>query len=176
MYLTAYSRPSYTATEDWIVRISCLIQLVLYLSMCRFHCSKQLKLQIALHCLVKEGQVTSNLTPRILELSCAVRKSHFGKIEFASCELHVLYWRMSSSGMWRCVDHASTDVSEGHIASIFRVEKSASGEPAWAGGCRLSHQSETTSYIRTGREGEYATWEYSRVERGVGSVVKVNSR
>jgi hypothetical protein len=31
-----------------------------------------------------------------------------------------------------------------------------------------SHQSETTSYIRTGREGEYATWEYNRVEKGVG--------
>jgi hypothetical protein len=31
--------------------------------------------------------------------------------------------------MWRCVDLASTDVSEEHIASIFRVEKSASGEP-----------------------------------------------
>jgi hypothetical protein len=30
--------------------------------------------------------------------------------------------------MWRCVDLASTDVSEEHIASIFRVEKSASGE------------------------------------------------
>jgi hypothetical protein len=32
--------------------------------------------------------------------------------------------------MWRCVDLALTDVSEEHIASIFRVEKSASGEPA----------------------------------------------
>jgi hypothetical protein len=48
-------------------------------------------------------------------------------------------WRMSS-GMWRCVDLASTDVSEERIASIFRVEKSASVEPAWADGCRLSHQ------------------------------------
>jgi hypothetical protein len=37
--------------------------------------------------------------------------------------------------VWRCVDLASTDVSEERIASIFRVEKSASGEPAWAGGC-----------------------------------------
>jgi hypothetical protein len=46
-----------------------------------------------------------------------------------------------------------TDVSEERIASIFRVEKSASGEPASAGGCRLSHQSEISSYIRTGREG-----------------------
>jgi hypothetical protein len=34
--------------------------------------------------------------------------------------------------MWRCVDPAVTDVSEGRIASIFRVEKSASGEPASA--------------------------------------------
>jgi hypothetical protein len=46
--------------------------------------------------------------------------------------------RMSSSGMWRCVDLALTEVSEERIASIFRVEKSASGETAWAGGCRLS--------------------------------------
>jgi hypothetical protein len=36
----------------------------------------------------------------------------------------------------------------------FRVEKSASGEPASAGGCRLNHQSETTSYIRTRRDRE----------------------
>jgi hypothetical protein len=30
-----------------------------------------------------------------------------------------------------------TDASEERIASIFRVEKSASEEPAWAGGCSL---------------------------------------
>jgi hypothetical protein len=78
--------------------------------------------------------------------------------------------------VWRCVDLALTDVSEERIASIFRIEKSASGEPASAGGCRLNHQSETTSYIRTGRDGEYAIWEINREERGVGSVVKVNSR
>jgi hypothetical protein len=53
---------------------------------------------------------------------------------------------MSSYGIWRCVDHGLTDVSEKHIVSIFRVEKFASGEPVSAGGCRLSHQSETTSY------------------------------
>jgi hypothetical protein len=29
--------------------------------------------------------------------------------------------------MWRCVDLALTDVSEERIASMFRVEKSASG-------------------------------------------------
>jgi hypothetical protein len=33
---------------------------------------------------------------------------------------------MSSSGIWSCVDLALTDVSEELIASIFRVEKSAS--------------------------------------------------
>jgi hypothetical protein len=35
-----------------------------------------------------------------------------------------------SSGMWRRVDLLSTDVSEERIASIFRVEKSASEERA----------------------------------------------
>jgi hypothetical protein len=47
--------------------------------------------------------------------------------------------RISSSGTWRRVGLVWTDVSEERIASIFRVEKSASKEPAWAGGCRLSH-------------------------------------
>jgi hypothetical protein len=41
---------------------------------------------------------------------------------------------------------------------------------------QIEYQSETTSYIRTVRDGEHATWEYNRVERGVGSVVKVNDR
>jgi hypothetical protein len=49
--------------------------------------------------------------------------------------------RMSSSGMWRCVDPWLPDVSEERIASIFRVEKSVNGESASAGGCRLSPQS-----------------------------------
>jgi hypothetical protein len=40
--------------------------------------------------------------------------------------------------MWRCVDLVWTDVSEERIASIFRVEKSASEEPARSGGCRQS--------------------------------------
>jgi hypothetical protein len=42
-----------------------------------------------------------------------------------------------------------TDVSEESIASIFRVEKSASEEPAWAGSFRLSYQSKqpAISYI-----------------------------
>jgi hypothetical protein len=43
--------------------------------------------------------------------------------------------RRMSSGMWRCIDPGLTDVSEERIASIFRVEKFASGEPASAGGC-----------------------------------------
>jgi hypothetical protein len=67
------------------------------------------------------------------------------------------------SGMWGCIDRASTDVSEERISSIFRVEKSASGEPASAGGCRLSHQSETTSYIRTGTEGVLTLVPCSRI-------------
>jgi hypothetical protein len=49
--------------------------------------------------------------------------------------------------MWRCVGLVLTDVSEEHIASIFRVEKSANKEPVWAGGCRLSHQSHKTTFF-----------------------------
>jgi hypothetical protein len=43
--------------------------------------------------------------------------------------------RMPSSGTWRHVDLVWTDVSKERIASIFRVEKPVSEEPAWAGGC-----------------------------------------
>jgi hypothetical protein len=39
--------------------------------------------------------------------------------------------------MWRLVDLVWTDVSEERIVSIFMVEKSASEEPEWAGGCSL---------------------------------------
>jgi hypothetical protein len=44
--------------------------------------------------------------------------------------------------MWRRVDLVWIDVSEERIASIFRVAKPASEEPAWAGGCRCSHRCE----------------------------------
>jgi hypothetical protein len=40
--------------------------------------------------------------------------------------------------MWNRVDVVLTDVSEERIAYIFRIEISASEEPAWAGGCRLT--------------------------------------
>jgi hypothetical protein len=63
---------------------------------------------------------------------------------------HLSSWRMPSSRMWRCVVLVWTDVSEERIASIFRVEKSASEGPAWSCGCRLSQQSKTPSYMRTG--------------------------
>jgi hypothetical protein len=42
--------------------------------------------------------------------------------------------------MWRRVVLLWTDVSEERIASIFRIEKSASDEPAWAA---------TTDHIET---------------------------
>jgi hypothetical protein len=46
--------------------------------------------------------------------------------------------RMPSSGMWRRVNLVNwTDVSEERVASIFRVEKSASEEPSWAGSSSL---------------------------------------
>jgi hypothetical protein len=38
--------------------------------------------------------------------------------------------------MRHSVDIVLTDISEERIAFIFRVEKSASEEPAWAGGRR----------------------------------------
>jgi hypothetical protein len=37
--------------------------------------------------------------------------------------------------MWRRVDFVWADVSEERIASIFRIEKSANEEPAWADCC-----------------------------------------
>jgi hypothetical protein len=42
---------------------------------------------------------------------------------------------MPFSGMWHRVDLVWADVSEERITSIFRVEKFASEEPAWAGVC-----------------------------------------
>jgi hypothetical protein len=55
-------------------------------------------------------------------------------------------WTMSSSGMWRCVEFGLTDVSEERIASIFRVEWSASGEQVWAAGCRLQSAQKSWQY------------------------------
>jgi hypothetical protein len=49
---------------------------------------------------------------------------------------HLFGW-MSFSGMWCRVDLLWTDVSEECIISIFRAEKSANEEPAWAGGARI---------------------------------------
>jgi hypothetical protein len=51
--------------------------------------------------------------------------------------------RMPSPGMRRHVDLMNwIDVSEERIASIFRVEQSASEEPVWAGGCSCYTTSE----------------------------------
>jgi hypothetical protein len=44
--------------------------------------------------------------------------------------------------MWSRVDLVWTDASEERIASIFKVEKSASEEPTWAGGILHSHRRE----------------------------------
>jgi hypothetical protein len=49
--------------------------------------------------------------------------------------------------MWRSVIFVWTDVSEDRIASIFRVEESASEEPAWASSCRLSCQLEWSAIM-----------------------------
>jgi hypothetical protein len=42
---------------------------------------------------------------------------------------------MQFSRMWRCVFLVLTDISEERIASIFRVEKSATEEPTLTSGC-----------------------------------------
>jgi hypothetical protein len=49
--------------------------------------------------------------------------------------------------MWRRVDLVWTDVSEEHIASIFKEETSESKEQAWAGGCRLCSFSRTFQHF-----------------------------
>jgi hypothetical protein len=48
-------------------------------------------------------------------------------------------WRLPSSEIWYHIDLVWAHVSEERIASIFRVEKSASEETAWACGCRLGY-------------------------------------
>jgi hypothetical protein len=72
-----------------------------------------------------------------------------------------------SSGMWRCVYPGLTDVSEERIASIFREENSKSGEPASAGGRRLSQRSETPAIQEQGGRGFRP--DGKSTERGVGS-------
>jgi hypothetical protein len=49
--------------------------------------------------------------------------------------------------MWRRVVLVWTDVSGEHITSIFRVEKSASEEPTWAGGCSTQPQDARTTRL-----------------------------
>jgi hypothetical protein len=69
-------------------------------------------------------------------------------------------------GMWRRVVLVWTDVSEERIASIFRVETSASEDPAWAGGCRLS-----ASRKQPGQEGRESGPQGKSIGRGEGNVV-----
>jgi hypothetical protein len=54
-----------------------------------------------------------------------------------------------------------------HFRGIYRLHLQGRKirKQAWACGCRLSCQSKTISYIRTGREGEWATWEINTEER-----------
>jgi hypothetical protein len=62
---------------------------------------------------------------------------------------------MPSSGLWRHVDFVWTDVSEESIGTIFRVEKIASEEPAWPGGCitkmEAIRSSETSVHTKSTR-------------------------
>jgi hypothetical protein len=83
-------------------------------------------------------------------------------------------WRMPSSGMWCHVVLVWTDVSEKRIASIFRVEKSASEKPGRAGGCRLSHQSKS-HYDWQRYNIHLWTYRYSAKEwRGSASLQRLN--
>jgi hypothetical protein len=50
--------------------------------------------------------------------------------------------------MWRRADLVWTDVSEERIASIFRVEESASEEPAWADGFSM-FSAQLTVFLHT---------------------------
>jgi hypothetical protein len=76
--------------------------------------------------------------------------------------------------MWCCVDHALTDASEERIVSIFRVEKSANEKPAWAGGCRLSHQSETTTLVLGQTDDSWQTCKKTVLHFGVHNAYKQN--
>jgi hypothetical protein len=57
---------------------------------------------------------------------------------------------MPSSGIWRRIDFVWTDFSKERIASIFRVEKSESEEPDWAGRCRLLKLKLNVDFVKTG--------------------------
>jgi hypothetical protein len=98
----------------------------------------------------------TTLTAVVLTISSPkFREFQFEKVQAVFLDPTVSYWfeaawwdciwRMPSSGMLRCLDLLWTDVSEKHIASIFRVEKSACEEPAWAGGCILFRSSRRQS-------------------------------
>jgi hypothetical protein len=75
------------------------------------------------HCVKKQ-----NKKPAISNLVCKMGISTYwcnGDIKLVCSVKHVSRG-MPSSGMWRRVGLMWTDISEEHIASIFRVEKSAS--------------------------------------------------
>jgi hypothetical protein len=66
-------------------------------------------------------------------------------------------WRMPSSGMWHRVDIVWTDVSEERSASIFRVQKFSTEEPAWGGGCTLQPPAHAGS-----SSGMFLSWRWRR--------------
>jgi hypothetical protein len=70
-----------------------------------------------------------------------------------TCQVTLNIWRMLSSGMWRHVDLVWIDILEECMASIFRVGKSISEEPAWAGDCRL-----TRGFFYPEDEGDTFLW------------------
>jgi hypothetical protein len=80
---------------------------------------------------------SSSKTKGIVGINIFGRKCNQSKLLYKNLVLF-MNWRMPFSGMWHHVVLVWTDISEEHITSIFRVEKSTSEEPAWAGGCRLS--------------------------------------
>jgi hypothetical protein len=107
---------------------------------CLFNYCTWIKRVVSLH----HGCAKSSLqTTRVME-------SRNAGLQYSGCRIPVKWmettWakqkseliprRMPSSGVWRRVDVIDwTDVLEDRIASIYRVEKSASEEPAWPATC-----------------------------------------
>jgi hypothetical protein len=96
-------------------------------------------------CLEFRRRYYLSFTRKLMKLSDAIFNNRISNIT----DKEGFHCRMPPCGMWRRVDLVWTDVSEERIVSIFRVEKSASEEPAWAGGCSLPISRHNTQNCRS---------------------------